>query len=44
MVQKCTTEKDLPEPEKPGTVVEEVGKEEENLDLDGREDLMLNFR
>jgi hypothetical protein len=27
VVQKCTTEKDLLELEKPGTVVEEVGKE-----------------
>jgi hypothetical protein len=42
VVQKCTTEKDLLELEKLGTEVEEVGKEEGNLGLDGREDLMLN--
>jgi hypothetical protein len=47
VVQKCTTEKNVLELRKPGMVVEEVGKEEENLGLDGREYLsylMLNFR
>jgi hypothetical protein len=43
VVQKYITEKDLPEAEKPGIVVEKVGKEEGDLSLDGREDLTLKL-